>query len=93
MEPYTGINQKLDKSGKKSVILIADLGSFFHHSSLDIQRLVNYELYVVQLPGLDNGQELKSLCVYHKEDFENILSQQQKLKILQHHRQAFISRR
>lgn len=83
------VNRVKKNSGKKSVTVIADLGSFFHHHLGDTQRLVDYEL---SLPPsrFDDGLKLKGLCVYHKEDFEKRFTQEQKQKLLQHHRQAFI---
>jgi hypothetical protein len=34
--------------------------------------------------------KMKGLCVYHKEDFEKRLTEEQKQKLLQHHEQVFI---
>ena len=76
-----------EKSGKSCVNVIADLGSFFHHSLGDTQKLVDHEL---SLPSqFDNGLKLKGLCVYNKEDF-NRFSEEQKQRLFEHHGQVFI---
>jgi hypothetical protein len=79
--------KRAENLGKNGVTVIADLGSFYHHLG-DTQRLVEYEL---SLPSrYDNGLKLKGVCVYHKKDFENKFTEEQKQKLLQHHRQVFI---
>jgi hypothetical protein len=80
--------KRAENSGKNGVTVIAEMGSFYHHSLGDTQRLVDYEL---SLPSrYDDALKLKGLCVYHKEDFENRLTEDQKQKLLQHHGQVFI---
>jgi hypothetical protein len=81
--------KKAKDLGKDGVTIIADLGSFYHNLG-DTQRLVDYELSLPRsLPQYD-GKKLKGFCVYHKEDFEKRLTEEQKQKLLQHHEQVFI---
>jgi hypothetical protein len=81
--------KKAKDLGKDGVTIVADLGSFYHNLG-DTQRLVDYELSLPQsLPQYD-GKKLKGFCVYHKEDFEKRLTEEQKQKLLQHHEQVFI---
>jgi hypothetical protein len=82
-----GLVKRAENSGKNGVIVIADLGSFYHHLS-DTQRLVDYELSLP--PSRYDDMKMKGFCVYHKEDFENRLTEEQKQKLLQHHGRAFI---
>jgi hypothetical protein len=64
--------------GKSGVSIIADKGTFpFKHH---IDDLVNFEL---SLPS-KYDIELKRICVYHQKDF-NRLSEEQKLKLINHH--------
>ncbi len=76
-------------SGKTNVTVIADLGSFFHHHLEDTQRLLDYE-FSLPRSQFDNGLKLKGFCAYHKEDFEKRFTQDQKQKLMQHHRQVFM---
>jgi hypothetical protein len=81
--------KKAKDLGKDGVTIVADLGSFYHNLG-DTQRLVDYELSLpASLPQYD-GKKLKGFCVYHKEDFEKRLTEEQKQKLLQHHEQVFI---
>jgi hypothetical protein len=78
--------KRAKNSAKSSVSIVADLGLFYHYLG-DTQRLVDYELSL--LPRY-NDMKMKGLCVYHKEDFERRLTEEQKQKLLQHHGQVFI---
>jgi hypothetical protein len=80
------IVKRAENLGKSGVTIIADLGSFYHHLG-DAERLVDYEL---SLPSQFDDMKMNGLCVYHKEDFEKRLTQEQKQKLLQHHEQVFI---
>ena len=79
--------KRAESLGKDGLAVIADLGPFYHHFD-DIQKLVDYELSLP--PPQYDSKKLKGVCVYHKEDFEKRLTEEQKQKLLQHHRQAFI---
>jgi hypothetical protein len=83
-----GLLKRAQNSGNNGVIVIADLGSFFYHHLGDTQRLVDYELSLP--PSRYNDTKLKGFCVYHKDDFENRLTEEQKQKLLQHHGRVFI---
>jgi hypothetical protein len=80
--------KKAENLGKDGVTIIADLGSFYHHNLGDTQKLVDYEL---SLPRTQyDSKKLKGLCVYHKKDFDKRFTEEQKRKLLQHHKQVFI---
>jgi hypothetical protein len=81
-----GLVKRAENLGKNGVTVIADLGSFYHHLG-NTQRLVEYELY---LPRRYDDMKMKGFCVYHKEDFEKRLTEEQKQKLLQHHGKVFI---
>jgi hypothetical protein len=51
---------------------------------------MNYFLHLFFTPSSlhDNGPGFKLVCVYHKDGFENRLTEQQKEKILHHHKQV-----
>ena len=65
--------------------MIADLGSFYHRDKT--HALLDYEL---SLPSRFNDLKMKGFCVYHKEDFERRLTEEQKQTLLQHHGQLLI---
>jgi hypothetical protein len=79
------IDQTLDhakKTGKNGVSAFGDMGSFFHqHKEND--NLIEHEL---SLPSEHaDGMNLKTFCLYHKQEFDKRLSNEQKDKLLQHH--------
>ena len=64
--------------GKSGVSVLGDIGAFpYKHR---IQELVNYELSLPSKYDID----LKSICLFHKKDF-NRLSEEQKQKVIDHH--------
>jgi hypothetical protein len=69
-----GLVKRAENSGKNGIIVIADLGSFCHHLS-DTQRLVDYELSLQ--PSRYDEMKMKRFCVYHREDFEKRLTEEQ----------------
>jgi predicted DNA-binding protein YlxM (UPF0122 family) len=79
--------KRAENSGKDGITVIADLGSFYHHLGYT-QRLVDYELSLP--PSRYDDMKMKGFCIYHKEDFEERLTEEQKQKLLQHHGRAFI---
>jgi hypothetical protein len=82
--------KRAENSDKNSISIIADLGSFFYHNLGDIQRLVDYEMSLPPSLQHDSNKKLKLFCVYHKQDFENRLTKEQRQKLLQHHGQALM---
>jgi hypothetical protein len=79
------IDQTLDhakKTGKNGVSAFGDMGSFFHQHK-ENNNLIEHEL---SLPSEHpDGMNLKTFCLYHKQEFDKRLSNEQKEKLLQHH--------
>lgn len=79
------LDQTLDhakKTGKDGVSAFGDMGSFFHqHKEND--NLIEYELSLPSEHAV--GMNLKTFCLYHKQEFDKRLSNEQKDKLLQHH--------
>jgi hypothetical protein len=79
--------KKAKNSGKKGISVIADVGSFYHHSG-ETQDLVDYEL---SLPSkYDDDLKLNGFCAYHKQDFNRRLTEEQKQSLIHHHGQLLI---
>ena len=74
------------KSGKNGLSVFGDAGSYFYrHRDND---LVDYEL---SLPSrYDEGLNLKTFCLYHRQDFDSRLTEEQKQKLLEHHGKSMI---
>jgi hypothetical protein len=68
------------KDGKAGVFNISDMGSFFLADR--IPTLVEYERSIQKKMDI----ELKSVCSYHKGDFENLLKEQQESILSAHNR-------
>ncbi len=68
--------------------MIADLGSFYHHSPINaIDKLFEHEL---SLSSKYEGMKFKGFCAYHKADFDKRFTEEQKQKLLQHHSKALM---
>jgi hypothetical protein len=68
-------------SGKNGISVIADLASFYYNDQSD--KLIEYEM---SLPTkYDDKMKLKGFCIYHQEDFDRRLTEQQKQMLLEHH--------
>jgi hypothetical protein len=73
--------KQAQNSGKSGVSVIADLASFYYYNQID--KLIDYEM---SLPAkYDGNMKLKGFCFYHRKDFNERLSKQQKQKLLEHH--------
>ena len=74
------------KSGKNGLSVFGDAGSYFYrHRDND---LVDYEL---SLPShYDEGLNLKTFCLYHRQNFDSRLTEEQKQKLLEHHGKSMI---
>jgi hypothetical protein len=81
--------KKAESLGKNGVSVIADLGSFYHyhHNSKTADKLVEYEL---SLPPSYDGMKLKGFCIYHKADFGERFTDEQKQKLVDHHGKALV---
>ena len=66
-------------SGKSSVSVLGDMGSFFYLEKKD--DLIDWEL---TLPSRFEVR-LKGVCLYHKQDFDRRLSESDKQKLTEHH--------
>jgi MEDS: MEthanogen/methylotroph, DcmR Sensory domain len=79
------IDQTIDhakKTGKNGASAFGDMGSFFHQHK-ENNNLIEHEL---SLPSKHaDGMNLKTFCLYHKQEFDKRLSNEQKEKLLQHH--------
>lgn len=65
------------RAGKSGLIIVADMGSFFHRQQVD--RLVKHECALSA-----QGQKFTIFCCYHQKDFEK-LSKAQEEKICENH--------
>jgi len=73
--------KKAQSSGKNGISVIADLASFSYFNRID--KLIEYEM---SLPTkYDDNMKLKGFCLYHHEDFDRRLTEQQKQTLLEHH--------
>jgi hypothetical protein len=68
-------------SGRSGVSVMGDMGPFFYLGKKD--GLLHYE--TTTLPTWFEGINLKGICVYHKQDFNKKLSEEEKLMLLEHH--------
>jgi len=77
-----GLAKQPQFSGKKGISVIADLASFSYFNRID--KLIEYEM---SLPTKydDDNMKLKGFCLYHQEDFDRRLREQQKQMLLEHH--------
>ena len=66
-------------SGRSGVSILGDMGSFFYLEKKD--DLIDWEL---TLPSKFEGK-LKGVCLYHKQDFDRMLSETEKQKLTEHH--------
>jgi hypothetical protein len=64
---------------KKGITLLGDLGTFFINKR--IADLISHELSV---PNRMDGNNVRSFCCYHKDDF-SVLQEEQRKRILGHH--------
>jgi MEDS: MEthanogen/methylotroph, DcmR Sensory domain len=80
--------KKAENLGKNGVSVIADLGSFYHHQSINAtEKLFEHEL---SLPTKYEGMKFKGFCAYHKADFDRRFTEDQKQKLLDHHSKALM---
>jgi hypothetical protein len=74
------------KSGKNGLSVFGDAGSYFYRHKDN--ELVDYEL---SLPShYDEGLNLKTFCLYHKQDFNSRLTEEQKQNVLEHHGKSMV---
>ena len=74
---------KLVNRAENGVLVIADAGPFFHLNKKE--KLVEHEL---SMPSRFDTN-LKRFCVFHKQDF-NVLTEEQKQKLANHHGQVLM---
>ncbi|HEU4823082.1 MAG TPA: MEDS domain-containing protein [Nitrososphaeraceae archaeon] len=70
-------------SGKSSVSVLSDMGSFFYYNKKD--NLMDWEM---KLPHRFEGN-LKGFCLYHRQDFDARFSESDQHILLKHHCKAF----
>lgn len=88
MSFFKQLVKKAESLGKDGVSVIADLGSFYHHQSINAtKKLFEHEL---SLPSKYEGMKFKGFCAYHKADFDRRFTEEQKQKLLQHHSKALV---
>jgi hypothetical protein len=77
-------SKHLASNGKKSVSVIADMGSFYHFGK--IEELMKYEtsLPTKYSTSKYDNIKLKAFCCYHDRDFDR-LKEEQKQKLVEHH--------
>ena len=85
------LTKRAESTGKNSVSVFADIGSFYHHvtsndTNSPADKLVQYEL---SLPSKYNVK-IKGFCIYNKADFEKRITEEQKQKLLNHHGKALM---
>jgi hypothetical protein len=88
MSFFKQLVKNAESLGKNGVSVIADLGSFYHHQSINAtEKLFEHEL---SLPSKYEGMKFKGFCVYHKADFDKRFTEEQKQKLLDHHSKALM---
>jgi MEDS: MEthanogen/methylotroph, DcmR Sensory domain len=73
------------KSGKRILSVLSDMGSFFYYDKKD--DLLQYEM---ALPSKYEYMNLKGFCIYHLRDFDNRLSEKERLVLIKHHGKTLI---
>jgi hypothetical protein len=68
-------------SGRNGVSVLGDMGPFFYYGKNG--GLLHYETTVLHTEF--EGINLKGICAYHKQDFDNKLSEKEKWMLLEHH--------
>ena len=66
-------------SGKNSVSVLGDIGSFFYYNKKD--DLIDWE---IKLPPKFEGN-LRGFCLYHKQDFDKRFSESDQNILFKHH--------
>ncbi|SRR5579884_299977 len=72
------------RKGKSGIVVIADMGSFFHRQAID--RMVSHEC---KLPSRQNIS-CTLFCCYHIRDFEKLTKKQEEQICENHYRNLFI---
>jgi MEDS: MEthanogen/methylotroph, DcmR Sensory domain len=88
MSFFKQLVKNAESLGKNGVSVIADLGSFYHHQSINAtEKLFEHEL---SLPSKYDGMKFRGFCAYHKADFDIRFTEEQKQKLLDHHSKALM---
>lgn len=88
MSFFKQLVKKAESLGKNGVSVIADLGSFYHHQSINAtEKLFEHEL---SLPSKYEGMKFRGFCAYHKADFDRRFTEDQKQKLRDHHDKALM---
>ena len=72
-------------SGKSGLSVLADMGSFFYYDKKD--DLLQYE---IALPLNYKNMNLKWFCVYHKLDFDRMLTENERQILIEEHGKTLI---
>ena len=72
-------------SGKSGLSVLADMGSFFYYDKKD--DLLQYE---IALPFKYKNMNLKWFCVYHKLDFDRMLTENERQILIEEHGKTLI---
>jgi hypothetical protein len=88
MSFFKQLVKNAESLGKDGVSVIADLGWFYHHQSINAtEKLFEHEL---SLPSKYDGMKFIGFCAYHKADFDRRFTEEQKQKLLDHHSKALM---
>jgi len=68
------------QTGRNGVCALCDIGSFYH-SRLKVDGLIAHE---ASLPSKFD-MNIKAFCLYHKADYDNRFTREQKQVLLEHH--------
>ena len=72
-------------SGRSGLSVLADMGSFFYYDKKD--DLLQYE---IALPSKYKNMNLKWFCVYHKLDFDRMLTENERQILIEEHGKTLI---
>ena len=72
-------------SGRSGLSVLADMGSFFYYDKKD--DLLQYE---IALPFKYKNMNLKWFCVYHKLDFDRMLTENERQILIEEHGKTLI---
>lgn len=73
------------KNQKSGVIVIADMGAFYHRGAVD--EMINHEC---KIPSLDKDLQYTILCCYHSKDFRKLSKTDEERLCQNHYHNLFI---
>ena len=83
------------RKGKSGLVVIADMGSFYHRQA--IEKMIDHECRIgvvaevaSKLQQRKEGHKFMLFCCYHKKDFEKLTKEQEERLCRNHHKNLSI---